>query len=575
MSKYKKSSEFARSLTTTKLDCGLTLRELTNYQDITLWWFAHFDFIDFLMSIPEVGTDYNPKGLRFQTQLSKLPLLFPAGLNLGFDLSRKILVKTALSIYGKNKQKRKQEASARKILFTAQDLMWREVRDYKTGKISKSDAFFDSLIKILRDRENFYLVGTYPFVKYVYPLRSAIQCSKILLDKLKNWDIPHRPFNLYWMADVWKKEYNASRYFLKMWKTLASDKKFQQLCVFNGRDVLDLLSRKIRFYFLVLFPYATKRIEMSKRMLDKEQPDLILLINEYGIFERSLLIAGKNKGIATLAVQHGNIMASHPGYMYAADEISKTGEVKSPYCPVPDKTAVTGAYFKRLLSEVSSYPKESIIVTGQSRYDVLDTLQKRLNRESILEEYGIDSDKRIVLWTTQCIGFSESENVMNFRAAQAAIAELDECILVIKQHPRENEGHTEIIRRELRIGDGKVVLVSKTADTLSLIWACDVMITHWSTTALEALALDRDLIIMNLGGGPDKVDYVKDRVALGVHRAEELTPAIKKLLNNDVDLAEKRKEYIEQHLYKIDGKATLRVVNLITQMLGTQCRKEK
>lgn len=566
MSKYKNSSEFARRLTTTKLDCGQTLRELTDYQSITLWWFAHFDFIDFLLSVPEDSTDYNPKGLRFQTQLSKLPPLGFVWLNFCFDLSRKIFVKTVLGLYGKNKQKGAKVTSARKILFTSEDLMWREVTDYKTGETRKSDAFFDSLINTLRDRENFCLVGTYPFVKYVYPFRSAIQSLKILVDKLKNWDIPHRPFNLYWTLNTAKKEYEASKHFRKMWKTLASDRKFQQLCVFDGRNIFDLVSRKFKFYFLILFPYAIKRVEMSERMLDKEQPDMILLINEYGIFERSLVIAGKGKGIPTIAIQHGNITSSHQGYMYTADEISETGVLKFPYCPIPDKTVVSGPYFKHLLSRVSAYPEKSIIVTGQPRYDVLDTLQRRYTREDILKEYGIDTDKRIVLWTTQCIGLSDEENIKNFRAIREATNKLNGFVIIIKQHPGEGGKYIQMISQHLDLPQRDIILVPKTADTLCLIHTCDVMITKWSTTAIEAVAFDKPLIIMNLGDEPDKVEYVKQGIALGVYQQEDLAPAIEKLVNNDSDIAEHRKEYIEQYLYKIDGKATLRVLDIIKEV---------
>lgn len=568
MSKYKESSEFARRLTTTKLDCGESLRELTDYQDITLWWFAHFEFIDLLLHMPEDGAGYNPKGLKFQSRLSKLPMfLFELG-NLCFDFSRKTFVKVLLAIYGKNKQKGGQRGAGRKILFTSQDLMWRQITDYETGEIHKTDVFFDSLIKNLREKEGFNLVSTYPLVKYIYPFVSAVQSFKILLDKLKNWDIPHRPFNLYWAINIWAKEYKACRHFMKIWKRIAKDEKFRQLCVFDDRDIFDLVSRKMRFYFLVLFPYAVKRIEMSKRMLEQEQPDLILLINEYGIFERSLLIAGKSKGIATMAIQHGNITAFHQGYMYTSEEISSEGKVSSPYCPIADKTTVFGPYFKHLLSGVSAYPKESIIVTGQPRYDILDTLKKQYTRENILKEYNVERSKKIVLWTTQCIGFSQAENVNNLRAARSAMAQLDDCILVVKQHPREGQQYTQMISRYLGIPCSNIVLVSKTADTLCLIWACDVMITHWSTTALEALALGKDLIIMNLGGGPDKVDYVKNGAALGVHREEELAEVIKKLLDSETDLAEKRREYIEQHLYKIDGKATLRVIDAVKELLG-------
>ena len=573
MTKFEDSSQFTRRLSTTQLDCGQTLRELSSYHDIALWWFAHFDFIDSLLGLPDNNTDYKPKQLKFQARISKLPASFLAGLNFCFDLARKMFIKTVLAFYGRNKLK--PDRSAPKILFTAEDLMWRSVRDYETRQIRKSDAFFDSLTQALRRSGSFYLVSTYPFVKYAYPLGEAVQSTRILVDKLRNWDVPHRPPNLYWTAGIWKAEYKASRYFRKAWKALADDKKFRQLCVLNGRDIFDFASRKIRFYFLVLFPYALKRIEMSKRMLDIERPDLVLLINEYGVFERALLVAGKSNHIPTVAIQHGNITPSHQGYMYAPDEISESADIKFPHCPIPDKTAVFGPYFKHLLTAVSSYPESRVVVTGPPRYDALDTLQKRCTRKSILSSYGLDDEKKIVLWTTQCIGLSDEENIRNFRAVRAAVDQLKETVIIIKQHPREGGRYTRMITRHLDLPRQDVLLVPKTADTLSLIRACDAMITKFSTTAIEAIALDKPLIIMNLGEDPDKVEFVNQQVALGVYQDKDLAPAIQKMVNADADMAEHRKEYIEQYLYRIDGQAAQRVVNLIKRTIETGPGNEK
>jgi len=277
----------------------------------------------------------------------------------------------------------------------------------------------------------------------------------------------------------------------------------------------------------------------------------------------------------TLAIQHGNITPSHQGYMYTSDEISEAGSEKSPYCPMPDKMAVFGPYFKHLLTNVSAYPENSVIVTGQPRYDVLDTLQKRYTKESILNQYGIDAEKKIILWTTQCIGISDEENIKNFQAVRATMDELDDAAIIIKQHPREGGKYTQMISQYLNLPRDDIFLVPKTADTFSLIRACDVMMTKWSTTAIEALALDKPLIIMNMGDDPDKVEYVKQGVALGVYQEKDLAPAIEKSVNNCAELAEQRKEYIEQYLYKIDGRAALRVVNLIKQIIETRHGNEK
>jgi len=567
MSSYADVVEYVRKLSTTQLSCGKTLRELTDYQDITLWWFARFDLIDILLGLPDGDSDYQSRGVRFQAKVARIPLFLFGALNFGFDFARKILINFLLVIYKRYRKTACQDKAAAKILFTAEDITWREVTDYQTGQIGKTDAFFDSVLKILRDKHGYKSVGTYPLIKYVYPARAALQSLRVLIDKLKNWDVPHRPINLYWSVGAWRAEYKAARHFKKIWTTLKSDHTFCQLCMFKERDLRNLVSGKLRFYLLVLFPYAVKRMAMAQRILNQEKPDLILLNNEYGIFERSLLIAGKSRGIPTLAVQHGYLNPCHYGYMYDKGDISPEGRVTSPYCPIPDKTAVYGAYFQDLLTETSAYPKSSVAITGQPRYDMLNTLQECYQREEILADYRIDPACRVVLWTTQCLGASDEENMRNLRAVRQVVEDVPNCVIIIKQHPREGKVHTDMIKQQLELPNEKIVLVPRTADTFKLIRACDVMITKYSTTALEALGLDKALVIMNLSGEPDKVEYVDQGVALGVYREEDLVPALKKLLNDDAGIAEQRKNYIAQYLYRNDGQASQRVVNLIIQMI--------
>ena len=570
MSNYKDSSAFVRKLTTTKLDCGVSLRELTDHEGIRMWWFADFDLIDLLLHMPDGDRRYDPKELRFQSYLCRMPVWLFAGLNLCFDVLRKLFIKAAMALYAKKKHRQKPEEGVHKVLFTAQDMMWQQVKDHRTGQVRKTDIFFDSVIKVLEERNDIQLVGTYPCISYVYLVRKAIESLRILADKLKMWDIRHVPFNLYWNVGIWRKEYRAARYFLKQWKVLARDEKFRQLCMLGERDMYDLVSRQLKFYFLVLFPYALKRIALAHRLLEQERPELILLINEYGIFERALLIAGKQKHIATVALQHGNIHASHQGYMYQPEDISREGLVRSPYCPIPDKTAVFGEYFKDMLCGTSVYPEDSLVVTGSCRHDVIDTIKNDLSKEDVLSCYGIDHTKRTILWTTTCIAMIDEENIINFRAFRAAMDQLSDTILVIKMHPNSKDRYVRMAKEYLSMPRDNVVIVPKNADTLCLIHACDMMVTKMSTTAIEAVAMDKPLLILNLTGDADKMEYVSQNIAVGVYAAEDLAATIENLINDDAELAENRNRYVEQYFYKIDGRASRRVAGLIDDMLTGQ-----
>ena len=111
------------------------------------------------------------------------------------------------------------------------------------------------------------------------------------------------------------------------------------------------------------------------------------------------------------------------------------------------------------------------------------------------------------------------------------------------------------------------VVTPKSSDTYEQLFVCDLMIARHSTTAMEAVALNKPVIILNLSGEPDPVEYVKEGVASGVYKAEDLKPTIEKLLKDDSELAKNRKSYIEKYLYKIDGNASERIVKLIERII--------
>jgi len=171
------------------------------------------------------------------------------------------------------------------------------------------------------------------------------------------------------------------------------------------------------------------------------------------------------------------------------------------------------------------------------------------------------------LWTTQCHGLRDEENIKNFNAVFATIKEFPEALLIIKQHPAEPKRYTQMIAHYLKKYNVSAIIVPKDCDIYELLYICDLMITRHSTTAMEAVALNKPVIILNLSGEPYPVEYVKEGIALGVYKAEDLKPVIKKLIENNSILAKNRGKYIKKYLYKIDGKATERIVNLIEDMI--------
>ncbi len=531
-------------MTHTKLSCGKTLIELTKYKGLTFWWYRNQGFHEFVERYYS-GDFY----LKVKPSFFSI-LFFYKKIELFFDLATILLIKSTLALLGKNLTRKGK--IKRKILVTAQDREWKYTRDIESLKLKKSDNFYDSILKILHNE--FDLIGIYPLDIY-----RQTNGFKVYLDKLINWYIPHKSFERYWSFKVWKKERDAGKHFRSVYKTIRNDKVFRELCNYQGRDLFPYIDLQFKLYFLVLFPRAVKYIEIAKELIKKEKPDLVLLQDENGDFGRSLIWASKQKKVPTVAIQHGVITQTDPAYIYEQEDKDTI--------ILADKTCVYGQYHYDLLNKYSVYPSEKLFITGSPKYDIIHHANKFYSRKSFLKRYNISSTNKIILWTTTCHGINDVENLSNFNTVFGAIQNLNDCTLIIKQHPREGARYTNWIKDCVKNYKIDVRVTPKKSDTIEQIYNCDLMITKQSATAMEAIAFNKPVIILNLSGDHDTVEYVREGVAAGVYVEKNLQTTIENLLNDDTELAKNRGKYLEKNLHKIDGKASQRVVDQIKSFL--------
>jgi surface carbohydrate biosynthesis protein len=151
----------------------------------------------------------------------------------------------------------------------------------------------------------------------------------------------------------------------------------------------------------------------------------------------------------------------------------------------------------------------------------------------------------------------------NINCFLGLIKSIPEITLFIKPHP--NEEDFSIYEPLTRC---KNVVLSRDVDLYKLLNACDIMITKNSTTAMEAAALDKPVIVLNLSRIPDVVDYVKEGIAVGVYKSEDLPPRVKALLKDESELESSRKGYIKKYLYKVDGRSSDRVAEFMANLIN-------
>lgn len=290
----------------------------------------------------------------------------------------------------------------------------------------------------------------------------------------------------------------------------------------------------------------------TKRIISELNPKLIFLSCEYCYSHRELTYMARLMGKRTIALQHGDL--NRKNYFFDDPTVRQI---------LPDITCLFGEEYQRMLLEESVYNPQMLKITGNPRYDVLYSADKIYSKQKLIAKYKLDPNKKIVLWTTQTHGLALAENHNNINAMYAAMNSIPSAQLVIKLHPNEDQNHPLYTENK----SYKPIIIRGSEDTYGLINISDVVITRHSTTALEAIAMGRPLVIMNLSGEPISSNYVTEGVGFGVSQGKDMKDVLKKILEKKVNLDKNRNKFIEKYLYRMDGKSTKRVLDIISREL--------
>jgi CDP-glycerol glycerophosphotransferase (TagB/SpsB family) len=276
---------------------------------------------------------------------------------------------------------------------------------------------------------------------------------------------------------------------------------------------------------------------------------------------RASMASGNREDLHTIALQHGIITSRHEGYIFSRLERNSICDAVNTR-PMPRYTLLYGPTYRDILINDSTYPDSSLIITGQPRYDYLyEISQYPAEKTGFFDEMELKHP--LIVWTSQPSN-SEIEITRNINCLVNLLNVMPAVNLFIKPHPIETD--LSIYSPLIRC---KNVILSREVDIYKLLNACDLMITKNSTTAMEAAALNKPIVVLNLSGEPDLVDYVEEGIALGVYEEKDLPLAVKSLLEDDL-LKGRRKDYVTRHLYRIDGRSSERVANFIKKLINNK-----
>lgn len=405
------------------------------------------------------------------------------------------------------------------ILFTSETIEWRRIFDLDRNEYILGDQFFNTTLNSLSKRKIYSIFGTYRFSYH-----------------LKDF------FVFYAKRNAQKFTFLPLEFFMD----------FASFFTFLQEESLKIETQqsvRLKFYSYIF-------AESCENLLKIIDPDVILVEEEYGFFEKQLIVAGKKQNIPTIALQHGTLNLTSQGYIHSDPNDQKF---------LPDITCLYGEADKEILLNHSIYTSEQLIVTGSPRYDIIYHADEIYSREKFCTDNHIPQNHSIILWTTQSHGMTDEENIRQLDLVFGACDMIPDSALVIKQHPGEKKRHYRLIQSYCRRHSCNSLILPKDSDTFEALFASDLVITFHSTTGREAVAFKKPVVVLD---PQDRGGYCGEGVGVLVSSIQEAEQVICRLIKDDEELAINREKYITQYFYALDGKSTERVVRVIEEMMS-------
>jgi len=259
--------------------------------------------------------------------------------------------------------------------------------------------------------------------------------------------------------------------------------------------------------------------------------------------------AARQQGARSLCVQHG-LFGKTFGYLpVRATKLAVSGEAVLDWC------LQNGAR------------PEQIVVTGQPRFDAL--LQPPpIKRQEIVAQLQLSLDKPIWLLAPEPATVTRQLGRWMRTMMFNALEQLPEVQAILRVHPSDDEAEHRVILQS-RSGLIQRVRVSRWPDVLSVLHACDLAVIGQSTLGLEAMLVDKPVIVLWPPGKLDGVvPYIQERSVLHASNSEELVRAGQRLCDPQVQRAQVRSQrrFVERYAYRADGRNTERVIEVINRL---------
>ncbi|MDF2439441.1 MAG: hypothetical protein JWN98_425 [Abditibacteriota bacterium] len=221
--------------------------------------------------------------------------------------------------------------------------------------------------------------------------------------------------------------------------------------------------------------------------------------------------------------------------------------------------------------------REQLEVCGHAYYDKFT--HNAVSGHTVRKRLKVVSDNKLVLIVDNyaAAGLLEEETREDwFRTIYRGLKELENVVLVVKQHPfaKDEAFHRRLVA-EAGVAAERLHIVREGA-IADLIAACDMMVMMGSTVGMEAVLLDKPMIDVPYTQ-TDYFGYHITGATLIAHTSAEVLAQAQAILFNAATqrkLAEGRRAYRERFLHAQDGLVAQRIAQTLKRLHGHQLPPE-
>ncbi len=383
--------------------------------------------------------------------------------------------------------------------------------------------------------------------------------TKMFRKKLEQEDSRHILIDNYISIKDIKEIRRITKRFKRLWNLLRKNKEFKSIFEFKKINIWELVEPQMSCFFYVRMKSYIEEFVAIENVIEEINPKVVVNLAAQG-FDVGLLSSCIKRKIPSVIFLFGVVvdLSTHRDL----DQVSQK-EIKPDKFLIPTKTVVRGQNYKNALIKYGHYPEDSVKVTGDLRYDFL--ANKKFDKNKICRELGLNPKNKIILFGTYDAPLIRDRELLT-KIVGESVSKIKDAQLLIKPHPNEKKEFYENIIKKYKLN---AVVVE--GNIFPFLYICDVLLMANSTIGLEAAILKKPFINMAFICNLDMWNYVKKGLALEAKQAKNLTNVIKKALYDEKikkQLAKNRNKYVKEQCYKIDGKSSQRIADVIKSIIN-------